>query len=247
MLDYDAEAANYDRTRGGEERAEAAAAAVRTLLPRNTRTVVDVACGTGIVSARLHAPNRTVLGVDLSAGMLAYARPRLRGAAVRADATRLPLADSTIDAVIFMWLLHLVDAETADRAVAEAARVLRPGGVVVATVDKNLAMYAVPSDLSAVLEPAQRAALPENTDAWAAFTASGHRNGLDSDGETSYVGHGQGWSPRQLLRKIPQFDWYRGLDNAAAEDLSARVAALPEPDRARPDPVYRIARLRKAG
>ncbi|MFJ4654167.1 class I SAM-dependent methyltransferase [Nocardia sp. NPDC088792] len=247
MLDYDTEAAIYDRTRGGEERAEAAAGAVRILLPTGTRTLVDVACGTGIVSARLREPGRVVVGVDTSAGMLHYAQPRLDGRVVRADATRLPIADSTADAVLFMWLLHLVGAQVAAQAVAEAARVLRPGGVLVATVDKNFAMYGVPSDLAAVIEPVHRAQMAENPDAPATFAGFGRLSGLEPAGESTYIGHGQGWSPQHLLRSLPSLGWYQQLDDPTASDLSTRVAALPDQDRARPDPVYRVASLRKAG
>nr|WP_324605751.1 methyltransferase domain-containing protein [Streptomyces sp. NRRL B-24484] len=76
MLDYDGEAATYDATRGGEERAGAAA------------LLVDVACGTGIVTARLRRPGRTVLGVDRSGGMAAVAAGRLPGHVLLGDAGR---------------------------------------------------------------------------------------------------------------------------------------------------------------
>jgi len=140
VLDYDLEAAHYDRTRGGAERARAAAGAVLELVPAGCAVLVDVACGTGIVSELLRAPVRTVVGVDRSAGMLALARPRLAGGGdagcgspggggvARGDATRLPVASGSVDAVTFMWLLHLVDAATVAAAIAEAARVLAPGG-----------------------------------------------------------------------------------------------------------------------
>lgn len=246
MLDYDAEAAIYDRTRGGEERAEAAAEAVRTLLPAGTRTLVDVACGTGIVSTRLREPGRTVIGVDLSAGMLEYARPRLDGAAIRADATQLPFADEAADAVIFMWLLHLVDMNLAEQAMSEAARVLRPGGVVIATIDKTFAMYGVPSDLSAAVEPIHRAQTPEKPDTPTTFTKLGQLHGLEPGKESTYTGHGHGWSPHHLLRSLPTLTWYQQLDQATASDLRTRVAALPDQDQPRPDPVYRVACLHKS-
>ncbi|MGW4242811.1 class I SAM-dependent methyltransferase [Nocardia sp. NPDC004722] len=245
MLDYDAEAARYDRTRGGEARAAAAADAVRRLLPAEARTILDVACGTGIVTARLRAPGRAVVGVDLSAGMLAFARPRLAGAVVRADATRLPILEKTVDAVIFMWLLHLVPPAVAEQAMAEAARVLRPGGVLVATVDKNFAMYHVPSDVSAILEPVQRAHTIDKPDAPTVFTEVGRRFGLLPAAEATYVGHGQGSSPRDLLHQLPHFAWYQTLNASASESLTAALAALPDQDRPRPDPVYRVAALRK--
>ncbi|MDI5903974.1 class I SAM-dependent methyltransferase, partial [Streptomyces sp. 12257] len=55
MLDYDKEAGAYDVTRGGEPRAAAAADAVLGLIPAQTRRLLDVACGTGIVTRRLAA------------------------------------------------------------------------------------------------------------------------------------------------------------------------------------------------
>lgn len=55
MLDYDKEADAYDATRGGEPRAAAAAEAVLGLVPQTARTLLDVACGTGIVTRRLAA------------------------------------------------------------------------------------------------------------------------------------------------------------------------------------------------
>ena len=135
---YDREAAVYDESRGGAERARNAAVAVATLLPPGGR-LLDVAGGTGIVSAELAAQGRDVLVVDLSIGMLRLAGERLPGrvAATRADV--LPVADVSVDAVTAIWVLHLLPPEVADRVVAEAARVLRPGGRLVTTVDKHRA------------------------------------------------------------------------------------------------------------
>lgn len=105
VLDYDAEAARYDESRGGEPRAEAAARALGGLLPATARRVVDVGCGTGIVTGRLRAPGRCVAGTDRSEGMLRHAVARLPGTTVRSDATALPLADASVDAVTMVWLL----------------------------------------------------------------------------------------------------------------------------------------------
>ncbi|MGH3330128.1 MAG: class I SAM-dependent methyltransferase, partial [Nocardioidaceae bacterium] len=75
---YDAEAAVYDESRGGLARASAAAEAVGSLVP--TRGVaVDVAGGTGIVSAELARLGFSVVVTDLSVGMLSVAWPRLPG------------------------------------------------------------------------------------------------------------------------------------------------------------------------
>ncbi|MPZ95725.1 MAG: methyltransferase domain-containing protein [Propionibacteriales bacterium] len=137
MLDYDREASRYDDTRGGVPRAIAAAAAVDRLLPAGTSVVLDLAGGTGIVSEQLAGPSRALVVLDRSHGMLRRAVERLPGRGVQADAARLPLADGCVDAVAMVWLLHLVDHP--EQVLAEAVRVLTPGGTLVTTVDKRAA------------------------------------------------------------------------------------------------------------
>ncbi|HEY9332564.1 MAG TPA: SAM-dependent methyltransferase, partial [Streptomyces sp.] len=70
MLDYDDEAAVYDATRGGVPRAEAAAGAVLGLVPPAARTLLDIGCGTGIVTERIAGgrPGLRVLGSDAAHG-----------------------------------------------------------------------------------------------------------------------------------------------------------------------------------
>lgn len=99
MLDYDQEAERYDDLRGGEPRAAAAAEAVLALLPDGCRTLLDAACGTGIVTRRLAAarPGTRVVGADLSFEMT---RRAARGCPARwcartPDACRSPTDAST--------------------------------------------------------------------------------------------------------------------------------------------------------
>jgi ubiquinone/menaquinone biosynthesis C-methylase UbiE len=178
VLDYDREAACYDATRGGAARADAAAAAIERLLPRAATSIADVACGTGIVTVRLVRLRRAVIGVDRSAGMAGVAAGRLPGRIALGDVTRLPLAGGSVDAVTMVWLLHLLDAVGSAAAVAEAARVLRPGGTLITTVNKNDAARAGQTDdFERVLE-------------------IGGQFGLRLAGRTTFVGFGQGKSPR---------------------------------------------------
>lgn len=249
MLDDDLEAAHYDQTRGGVERARAAAGAVLELVPASCAVVVDVACGTGIVSELLRAPGRTVVGVDASAGMLALARPRLAGGGgvARGDAARLPVASGSADAVTFMWLLHLVDEATVAEAVAEAARVLRPGGVMVTTVDKNSAQFQTDSDVGAILRGALRELAPAASDDERRVRELAAAAGLEPAGTAGYVGHGQGRSPREWIRRVrEEIKWLRKADPARVDEICRALEALPEQDARRADPEYRLAGFRSA-
>jgi septum formation protein len=176
-IEYDdAEAARYDDTRGGTVRAEAAAEAVDSLLPKDGR-VLELAVGTGIVGAELVARGHLVHGVDLSAAMLKQARIRLPGHVAAADAAKLPIADRRCDAVVAIWLLHLLD--DSEPVIAEVARVLRPDGVFITTTDKNDAgRYADgrgPNDT-------------RSQDALSLLVARAAHHGLTLDGATTFPG-----------------------------------------------------------
>lgn len=96
-------------------------------LPAGSR-VLDLACGSAPMQPRLE--EHRYVGMDASAGELRRARAAHR-AVVQADATRLPLAAASVDAVVMSMALMLVPLED---TLGEVARVLRPGGVFVATV-----------------------------------------------------------------------------------------------------------------
>lgn len=87
--------------------------------------VLEAGCGTGLILQRLQQNHREVVGVDLSAGMLARARGRGLQV-VQASLEALPFADESFDTVCsFKVLAHVPRIE---RALAELARVTRPGG-----------------------------------------------------------------------------------------------------------------------
>ncbi|MFF3756772.1 class I SAM-dependent methyltransferase [Streptomyces sp. NPDC002185] len=244
VLDYEAEAAHYDRTRGGAPRAEAAAEAVLRLVPPGARTLLDVACGTGLVTERLGRPGLRVHGADAAHAMAKVAAGRIPGRTVRADARRLPLPDASLDAVTAVWLLHLVPFAT--DVVAEAARVLRPGGVLVVTVDKDAA-HDVGSDIDAILRPHRSRG--RASDRAELITACAADHGLDPAPGTFFTGHGQGATPRDTVRKLRAgyyASWFDG-DRAATETLAAELTALPDQDRPRADPRYRLASFVRRG
>ncbi|MFF3314456.1 class I SAM-dependent methyltransferase [Streptomyces sp. NPDC003035] len=242
VLDYDAEADRYDETRGGVPRARAAADAVLRLVPPGARTLLDLACGTGLVTERLTRPGLRVYGADAAPGMARTAARRVPGGVVLADARRLPLPDASVDAVSAVWLLHLVPFTEA--IVAEAARVLRPGGVLIATVDKDAA-HDVGSDVDAVLAPHRSyAKSSDRADRIAAHAAA---RGLEPAGATCFTGHGQGATPRGAAHKLRSgyfVSWFEGSPETTAT-LAAELAALPDQDRPRDDPEYRLVSYRR--
>ena len=102
-------------------------AVVNAVAPRPGERILDLAAGTGTSSAPLAARGAAVVPCDFSLGMLRVGRRREPGLAfVAGDAMRLPFADATFDAVtISFGLRNTVDPEG---ALAEMARVTRPGG-----------------------------------------------------------------------------------------------------------------------
>lgn len=107
---------------------------------RGDETVLDVGTGTGqyLGPLRERIPRGTIIGADLSVGMLRDLRARgIPGGAalLNADAETLPLADGCCDVIIASYVFFFVP--DIPRAVAEARRVLRPGGALLAvTMDE---------------------------------------------------------------------------------------------------------------
>lgn len=98
-------------------------------------TVLDVGCGAGmdlLLAARRVGPTGHAIGVDMTESMRAQAAAGamacgLTNVEVReGDATRLPVDDRSVDVVISNGVLNLVPRK--DLALAELARVLKPGG-----------------------------------------------------------------------------------------------------------------------
>lgn len=121
-----------------------------------SRVVVDVAGGAGRLAPALAAvagPGGRVVVVDRSLGMLRQAPRGLPRA--QADAARLPVATAVVDVAVFAFVLFLLP--DARRAVAEAARVLRPAGWLLAatwgTTQSTAADMVVREELDAAGVP----------------------------------------------------------------------------------------------
>ena len=95
--------------------------------------VLEIGCGTGALTERLAAaaPEAAVTGLDGDQRVLERARARLAGTGVElvtARADEMPFADAGFDRVVASLLLHHLDDATKAAALAEAHRVLAPGG-----------------------------------------------------------------------------------------------------------------------
>lgn len=125
-------AGQWDKLRGELYGRNFSAAALLSLLPKGL-TVADLGCGTGPLIAELSPHVAKIIGVDNSADMLKSAKKRLADAAnvelCRGDLTSLPIDDGSCDAA--MLVLALTYVQEPGRAIAEAARILKPGGRIV--------------------------------------------------------------------------------------------------------------------
>lgn len=119
---------------------------IAQLRAHQSRRIADIACGTGVLSARIERelhPDE-IYGVDMSDGMLAQARAKSdRVHWLRSPAEQLPFDDGALDAVVTTSAFHFFDQPAALR---EFHRVLAPGGLVaVATLSARQQLVQVPS------------------------------------------------------------------------------------------------------
>ncbi|TWJ15977.1 ubiquinone/menaquinone biosynthesis C-methylase UbiE [Stackebrandtia albiflava] len=142
---------------------------LRRLLPEAPSAVADVGGGMGVHARWLAEDGHRVTLVDPVPSHV-DAASRLPGVtAVTGDARRLPLPDGDVDAVLLLGpMYHLREPADRESALAEAIRVVRPGGpVVVATVNR----FSVFHDM------ARRGALVEAGELMDEVAASGHLSG----------------------------------------------------------------------
>jgi ubiquinone/menaquinone biosynthesis C-methylase UbiE len=110
-------------------RVHAAVLAAVGTAARTPSVVLDLGCGTGLLTADLRRrfPAALVVGLDLALGMLAAARRQQRGQALlRGDFYALPFPDQSADLITSTLAYHWCLEPMA--ALAEMRRVLRPGG-----------------------------------------------------------------------------------------------------------------------
>jgi len=120
-LSFGSEAAAYERGRPSYP-----PEAIDWLLPAGARDVLDLGAGTGKLTTRLVERGLDVVAVDPLAEMLELLSSALPDTpALLGTAEQIPLPDDSVDAVLVAQAWHWFDPQ---QAVAEVARVLRPGG-----------------------------------------------------------------------------------------------------------------------
>ena len=110
-------------------------ALIDTVAVRNPDDVLEVGCGPGRLAERLRVEcGIRVTAVDTSERMVALARARGIDARL-GDVQTLAFGDASFDVVIAAWMLyHVADL---DHGLREIARVLRPGGALIATTNSE--------------------------------------------------------------------------------------------------------------
>ncbi|MEK7819877.1 MAG: class I SAM-dependent methyltransferase [Pseudomonadota bacterium] len=104
---------------------------LRELLPLQGRRIVDVGCGDGALVRLMTREGARVTGVDPNPAQIAKARATEAAGDetyVLAPGENLPFPDGAFDAVVIFNALHHIPAKALDAALAETARVLKPGG-----------------------------------------------------------------------------------------------------------------------
>lgn len=199
---HDHECSYYDERFGivhDESSAAAAEDEVTSLLGRPLRpaeVVLDVGCGTGWFAAGLQRarPDVTVLGLDLSAGMLGKAQEAGARDLVQGDATCLPFLDNTVDVIVGRGVLHHLPDPVA--ALTEWRRVITGSGAVVLSSEPTPVVEIHGAWLlrGLLALPGMRGGLPPEDNFWelAAMAANLHTFTLDElSGMCRTAGYGQ--------------------------------------------------------
>ncbi|MEV1287605.1 class I SAM-dependent methyltransferase [Micromonospora sp. NPDC049679] len=251
-LPFDRVADRYDETRGGEPRGRLFAAGIAPwLLPGR---VLEIGVGTGLIAAPLREQGYAVCGVDLSPAMLARARARLGPRIALGDALALPVATASVDSVAFVAALHAIGDVTG--ALHEAARVLRPGGRLVAlhapgsvatdsgAADGGAPDPAPPVDVSPLLDRVRN----DRPDTPHRVAAAARAAGLTTVTTRTLTVGTRRQTPNELADAIAERIWSNlwRLDDATWQAVVVPVIdglrALPEPDRPRLRPhTFRLA------
>ena len=128
---FDRAAEIYDRTRAISAESMARTTELLASELDGRGRVLEIGVGTGLLALPLHEWGVPLAGLDLTEAMVAKLVEKTGGEPpfplMLGDATRMPLADDAFGGAYLRWVLHLIPEWR--NVLAEAVRVLRPGGV----------------------------------------------------------------------------------------------------------------------
>jgi len=111
--------------------------------PKDSETLLDVGCGTGVNLVRFHSRVRKIIGLDYTLGSLERCQNRIQTHCIQnariclASATAIPLPDCSVDRILCVSVLQYLSDIEVGQALREFVRVLAPGGTIILHV-KNL-------------------------------------------------------------------------------------------------------------
>lgn len=205
---YGAAAPAYDEQTAASE-ARPKALALEKMARKPGERYLEVAVGTGLSAVEQVSRSGAggFVGIDMTPGMLALTRKRLREAGasavplILADARHLPFAAASFDCVFNSYMLDLIPTADIPLIVAEFRRVLRPGGRIVlvnltdgegadASFSENWKQnYLVDPIRLGACRPVQAGRFMEP----AGFT----------DIQRTYCGEGQSWPTEVVTARVP--------------------------------------------
>ena len=128
---------------------------IAQLPPNGSHRLLDLGCGTGFMIDLVHDLVDEVVGVDVTPAMIAQVTARANVTLCRSAAEHVPFADASFDLVsAYSFLDHLDDYRP---VLAEASRLLKPGGIFYADLNPNRHF----TDNLTTLEPYDDSAMPE--------------------------------------------------------------------------------------
>ena len=185
-----------------------------SFVPEEARLIVDVGCGLGAGTRRLQDrfPRATVIGANISPWQLEQARRHGVRALAAMDAARLAIASGAADAVLAMEAAMAFD--TRADFLAEACRVLRPGGTI-----------ALTDMLFRDRDPVGHWMLPEannvgGLDEYARLLADAGFDAIDVQDATDHC-----WRPFCALLRHKFPDWPRARIDALEDSVSHYLLA----------------------
>ncbi len=192
------------------------------------RVAVDLAAGTGKLTRRLVPTGARVVAVEPLVEMreqLARAVPEAE--AVVGTAEQLPFETASVDAVTVGQAFHWFDAE---RAVAEIARVLRPGGALGLVWNMRELADPLQEHLNALLLPYRRELPSEDEQPWRTVLRDAPAFGAEVVRSFPWV---QPHTTEELVDRISSISFVARLDAPERERLlewvREAVAGLPQP------------------